>query len=117
MIPYTDILLRFTTMDDFWTAMQGLGVQCNPSAATPESQMQHVCTPVQVTHQGLIRIVRFTDSEQLARIPEVLSPVFLLDWRSDEEPYEDASPEYTADLTDADGNLYVGAVMPGVIAS
>ena len=110
-----DILFRFVTLDDFWFAMQTLGIQCNPSARE-EEQMQSCATPTQVTHQGYVRTVRFTDAEQLAKVPDVLTPTFVIDMRSDEDN-TDYEPSYTADLTDADGNLYVGAVMPGVIAS
>ncbi len=111
---YTDILFRYTTEEEFFAAMQTLDIQCAPENR-PEEQMQHCGGYPIVTHQGIVRMVRFTDPDQLAKVPEVLTPTMLIDWRSDEEEYYD--PSYTADLVDAEGNLYVGPVFAARIAS
>ena len=117
MTGYTDILFRYNNDTGFFSSMTSLGIDCYPERRN-EEQLQAVCsTPVTITHQGEVRMVRLWH-DQVALIPDIiLSPeTVLIDWRSDEEiPIEDIS--YTADLTDADGNLYVGVVMPGVIAS
>ena len=116
MTLYVDIILRYLTNEAFFASMTALTVPNNPSARY-EEQLGVVSTPATITHQGVVRMVRLW-LDQVALIPDIiLSPeTVLIDWRSDEDiPIEEVS--YTADLTDADGNLYVGVVMPGVIAS
>ena len=110
----TDILFRYATEADWREAMTALGFTLQDTGRE-EELLGHVCTPPMTTHQGIVRTVRFTDPEQLAKVPDVLSPTFLVDWRSDEDN-TDYDPTYTADLTDAEGNLYVGTVWPGRIA-
>jgi len=110
-----NILFRYATPEDFFAAMQELGIPCNP-AAKDEEQLAHCAAKVDVTHQGIIRMVQFLEPEQLVRIPDVLTPTFVIDWRSD-EIYEDAYfPSYTADSVDTDGKPIVVTVHPGVFS-
>ena len=79
-----------------------------------EEQIARCSTPEQVTHQGNVRTIRLHESEA-ALIPEITSPDFLCDWRSDEENAPEDWPSYTYDATDIDGNLYIGTVQAGRI--
>lgn len=110
----TDILFRFATLDAFFAAMTELGVPNFPGNRE-EEQLGVVATPTMITHLGLVRTVRL-NAEQLAKIPDIiLSPeTVLIDWRSDEEPFEEANPSYTHDV-DIDGVLTVVACKPGRI--
>ena len=113
---YVDLIFRYLTDEKFFAAMTALNVPNVPHAKDLE-QIGNANTAPLVTHQGIVRLVRLEES-QTALIPDIiLSPeTVLIDWRSDEDiPIEEIS--YTADLTDADGNLYVSAVHPGRIAS
>lgn len=112
----TDFLFRYIADDAFFAAMDALGVPNNPSAR-PEEQLGNCSSPPQVTHQGVIRRVRLWPEQTALIAAGALATVpVLIDERSDEfDP--DYVPEYTADMTDEDGNLYVGTVLPGRIGS
>ena len=112
----TDFLFRYHSDEAFFSAMDALGVPNNPSARY-EEQLGNCSTPPQVTHQGVIRRVRLSPEQTALIAAGALATVpVLIDERSDEFDPE-YLPEYTADLPDGDGNLYVGAVLPGRIGS
>lgn len=105
---YVDCLFRYSTDEDFLTAMETLGYRVSRNLSV-ESELEHCATPPVVTHTGNIRMVRFTDESRLAGLPEALTPTFLIDLRSDEDN-TDYDPTYTKDYVDEDGNIYVGPV-------
>jgi hypothetical protein len=89
-----DIQFRYASEEDFVLAMQDLGLAVRPEARD-EEKFEHCATPPTMTDQGIVRTVRFLDPAQLAKVPDILAPTCLIDWRSDEgaEPLD----TYTCD--------------------
>jgi hypothetical protein len=66
-----------------------------------------VSTPPLVTTQGTVRMVRL-DDKQFAKVPDAMTPTFLIDWVSSEDNEEGYNPSYT----DALGNVvYCGRIV------
>lgn len=106
-----DVVLRYSTHELMLDKLGSLGVPVRRELKA-EEQIARCSSPEIITHQGNVRTIRLHESEW-AKVPEVTSPYFLIDWDSDTEGLE--WPSYTHDATDADGNLYVTTVQAGRI--
>jgi len=112
----TTVLFRYAAEEDFLTTMETLGFEVRRDG-TVEGQLEGCATPPQTTNVGIVRRVMFYDAERLANLPDVLTPTFVIDERSDEDYGEDYEPpSYPVDVTDEEGRVTTVTVLPGVFA-
>ncbi len=117
-----ECVLRFSDLETFLGKMSELGIAVRPEGDI-ESRCGRVMTPPLALADGNLALTIRLEDDEAALIPDITSPDFLCDWRSDEVEEEDVYgeivkqplpwPEYGITVYDIDGNP-AGIRMQGV---
>lgn len=83
-------VLRYASLNTLFSKLAAIGISVQPAvdtegAAIPlELRVGRICTPELVALNGDRVITIVLSKEEAAKLPDVSSPDFLCDWRSDE---------------------------------